>query len=126
MFCPTHKYRIPLHLFVFSLISLINVLQFSVFHFLGSLVSTLFFLMLFANGTAFLTSFSDSSSLLYRMQRMPTLTLYTATLAISFINSNSFPYSQYSFLYTNSCHLQSEIILLPLFWPRCLLFLFFA
>ena len=88
-------YRISFPLFVFSSISLISILQFSVYKSFTSLIKFIprYFILFdtIINGTVFLISHSDSSLLVYRnMTDLHILILCPMTLPNSFVSFNSF------------------------------------
>ena len=88
-------YRISFPLFVFSSISLISILQFSVYKSFTSLIKFIprYFILFdtIINGTVFLISHSDSSLLVYRnMTDFHILILCPMTLPNSFVSFNSF------------------------------------
>ena len=92
---PIQKHGISLHLSVSSLISFSSVLSFSAnrtFVSLGRFIPRYFILFVaMVNGSVFLISLSDFSSLIYRNARdFRALTLYPATLPNSLISSSSF------------------------------------
>ena len=92
---PIHEHSTCFHLFVSSLISFFNVVQFSKYRSFTSLVRFIpryfIFLVAILNGMFFLISVSAVSLLVYRNAfDFWVLTLYPAVLPNSFIRSSSF------------------------------------
>ena len=115
---PVHGHGMCFHLFVSSLISFFNVLQFSECRSFTSLVRFILmvfiFLVALVNGILFLVSLSDNSFLVYQNAiNFWVLTLYPATLQIHLLGQVVFWWRLQGFLRTLSCHLQIMTVLLP-------------
>ena len=104
---PIHGQGISFHLFMSSSVSFFSVLQFYKYMSLTSLVkfiprSCIFVVVAIVNGTFFLVSLSDSSSLVYKNAiDFWILTLYPATLPNSLSRSSIFFGGAYRIFYVH-------------------------
>ena len=130
---PIYEYGIFLHLFVLSLISLLGVLQFSIYRFfvsLGRFIPKYFIhFVAVVNGIVSLISLSDFSLLVYRNARdFCVLILYPATLLYSLISSSNFLVESLEFFMQwimSSENCESFTSSFPIWIPFIIIIIFF-
>ena len=128
---PSQEHRILFHFFVLFSVSLINVVQFSVYFLIKFILKCFIVFDAIVSDIALLISLSNSLLLVYRNTAdFYMLILYPANLPILFIEyirSNSFWQCIQDFQYVRTCHLsKTEMILLIPFQFGCLLFFILA